>query len=205
VSKHLAVLKQAGLVRDRHHGRQTHYSAQLGALAPLIEWTNQMTSFLAGPVRRPRRLAGQDGSMSETSTATRTVIVEREIAHPPEKIWRALTQPHLISEWLMKNDFSPVVGHRFNLRGEWGGVLDCEVLVVEPQTTLSYTWNFKHDDPAFDLNSVVTFSLSPTTTGTRSAHGTGWIPAGSEAGIWWCQGRLAGVLAKLDQVLTGTD
>jgi DNA-binding transcriptional ArsR family regulator len=45
VSKHLAVLKQAGLVRDRHEGRQTHYAAQLGALAPLIDWTSQMTGF----------------------------------------------------------------------------------------------------------------------------------------------------------------
>ena len=45
VSKHLAVLKQAGLVRDRHEGRQTHYSAQLGALAPIIDWTNQMAGF----------------------------------------------------------------------------------------------------------------------------------------------------------------
>jgi DNA-binding transcriptional ArsR family regulator len=45
VSKHLGVLKQAGLVRDRHEGRQTHYSAQLGALAPLLDWTGQMTGF----------------------------------------------------------------------------------------------------------------------------------------------------------------
>ncbi|MCV9997816.1 metalloregulator ArsR/SmtB family transcription factor [Pararhizobium sp. YC-54] len=45
VSKHLAILKRAGLVNDRHAGRQTHYSAQLRALAPLIEWTNQMTDF----------------------------------------------------------------------------------------------------------------------------------------------------------------
>jgi DNA-binding transcriptional ArsR family regulator len=45
VSKHLGVLKHAGLVRDRHEGRQTHYSAQLGALAPLIDWASQMTRF----------------------------------------------------------------------------------------------------------------------------------------------------------------
>jgi DNA-binding transcriptional ArsR family regulator len=45
VSKHLGVLKQAGLVRDRHEGRQTHYSAQRSALAPLIDWTSQMTGF----------------------------------------------------------------------------------------------------------------------------------------------------------------
>src|SRR5262245_63269659 len=45
ISKHLGVLKRAGLVRDRHEGRQTHYSAQLGALAPLIDWTSQMAGF----------------------------------------------------------------------------------------------------------------------------------------------------------------
>lgn len=97
----------------------------------------------------------------------RTVIVERDIAHPPEKLWRALTQPHLIEEWLMKNDFNAVVGHKFNLRGEWGGVLDCEVLTVEPGRKLSYTWNFKHDDAAYDLQSTVTFTLTPTGTGTH--------------------------------------
>jgi DNA-binding transcriptional ArsR family regulator len=48
VSKHLAVLKQAGLVLDRHEGRQTHYSAQLNALAPLLDWTNQMTRYWEG-------------------------------------------------------------------------------------------------------------------------------------------------------------
>lgn len=45
VSKHLGVLKQAGLVRDRHEGRQTHYSAQVAALSPLIDWTRQMANF----------------------------------------------------------------------------------------------------------------------------------------------------------------
>src|ERR671910_3190578 len=48
VSKHLAVLKQAGLVRDRHEGRQTHYSVRPGALAPLVDWTSEMTSFWEG-------------------------------------------------------------------------------------------------------------------------------------------------------------
>ena len=100
--------------------------------------------------------------MTDTATETRSVVLEREIPYPPEKIWRALTQPHLIAEWLMKNDFMPVVGHRFNLRGEWGGVLDCEVLTVEPYNTLSYTWNFTHSDAAFDLRSLVTFTLTPT-------------------------------------------
>lgn len=98
---------------------------------------------------------------------TLSVVVEREIPHPPEKLWRALTQPHLIAEWLMKNDFQPVVGHHFKLRGEWGGVMDCEVLAIELNKRLSYTWNFAHDDAAFNLQSVVTFTLTPTRTGTH--------------------------------------
>jgi len=102
-----------------------------------------------------------------TATETRSVVVEREIPHPPEKIWRALTQPHLIEEWLMKNDFKPVVGHNFNLRGEWGGVLDCEVLAVEPHKKLTYTWNFKHEETAYNLTSVVAWTLTPTRTGTH--------------------------------------
>jgi uncharacterized protein YndB with AHSA1/START domain len=98
--------------------------------------------------------------MSESATETRSVVVEREIAFPPEKIWRALTQPHLIEEWLMKNDFKPVVDHRFSLRADWGAV-DCQVLTVEPNKTLSYTWG------AYGLGSVVTWTLTPTSTGTR--------------------------------------
>ena len=134
--------------------------------------------------------------MTNTATETRSVVVEREMPHPPEKLWRALTQPHLIEEWLMKNDFEPVVGHRFNLRGDWGGVLDCEVLAVEPNKTLSYTWNFEHDDAAFDLQSVVTFTLTPTRTGTLPAHGAVGLPAGSEAGLRRRQRRLAAILRE---------
>ena len=96
----------------------------------------------------------------------------------------------------MKNDFKPVVGHSFNLRGEWGGVLDCEVLAVEPNKTLSYTWNFAHDDAAFDLKSVVTFTLTPTRHGNASAHGAIGLPAGPEAGLWRRQTRLAEILRE---------
>lgn len=93
--------------------------------------------------------------MSETLS----VVVEREIPYPPEKIWRALTQPHLIEEWLMKNNFRPDKGHRFNLSADWG-VVDCQVEAVEPSKWLSYTWDTK------DLESVVTWTLTPTGTGT---------------------------------------
>ncbi len=98
--------------------------------------------------------------MNETTIETRSVVIEREIPYPPEKIWRALTQPHLIEEWLMRNDFEPVVDHRFNLRADWGAV-DCKVLAVEPYKRLSYTW------AAMGLESVVTWTLIPTSTGTQ--------------------------------------
>jgi uncharacterized protein YndB with AHSA1/START domain len=98
--------------------------------------------------------------MNEPSTEARSVVVEREMPHPPEKIWRALTQPHLIEEWLMKTDFKPAIDHRFNLRGDWGTV-DCQVMAIEPNKTLSYTW------AAMGLESVVTWTLTPTHAGTH--------------------------------------
>jgi uncharacterized protein YndB with AHSA1/START domain len=105
--------------------------------------------------------------MNKQASEVLSVVVEREFPFPLERLWRALTQPHLIEEWLMKNDFKPDVGHRFNLRGDWGGVLDCEVLTIEPNKTLSYTWNHAHADAAYNLESVVTFTLTATGTGTH--------------------------------------
>ena len=138
-------------------------------------------------------------------TDIRTVVIERDIAHPPEKIWRALTEPHLIAEWLIKNDFRPDIGHRFNLTGEWGGVLDCEVLDIEPHRTLSYSWNFTHDDAAFDLRSVVTFTLTPTAAGThlrveQSGFRPGQKQAFGGAKLGWQQ-----FLEKLETLVAGLD
>jgi uncharacterized protein YndB with AHSA1/START domain len=100
-----------------------------------------------------------------TETETRSVVIERVMKHPPEKIWRALTQPHLIQEWLMKNDFVPTVGHRFTLRSDpvpqWDGKIACEVMTVEPNKTLAYSWG------ALGLGSVVTFTLTKVEGGTK--------------------------------------
>jgi len=112
----------------------------------------------------------------------RSVSIDRQIPHPPEKVWRALTQPHLISEWLMDNDFKAEVNHAFQLRGEWGGVLDCKVITIEPHETLSYTWDFANDDPAFALKSVVTFTLKATDDGTLlRIEQTGFRPEQKQA------------------------
>lgn len=98
--------------------------------------------------------------MTDAAAETRSVVVERELRHPPEKIWRALTQPHLIEAWLMKTAFRPVVGHRFDFRADWGAI-ECEVLEVIPHETLSYSWGDAH------LKSVVTWTLTPVGAGTR--------------------------------------
>jgi uncharacterized protein YndB with AHSA1/START domain len=131
-------------------------------------------------------------------TDTRSVVVEREIAYPPEKIWRALTQPHLIAEWLMRNDFVPEVDRRFTLTGDWGSV-DCRVLEIEPQTSLSYTWD------AMGLKSVVTWTLTPIATGTHlRVEQAGFRPEHEQAfqgaRFGWKRffGTLEETVAKLD-------
>lgn len=132
--------------------------------------------------------------MSEQAAETLSIVVERDIPFPPEKIWRALTQPHLIQEWLMKNDFVPAVDHRFRFSADWGAV-DCQVLIVEPNTSLSYTW------AAFGLNSVVTWTLTPTSAGTHlRMEQSGFLPDQKQA----YQGAKFGwqnFFGKLEQVL----
>jgi uncharacterized protein YndB with AHSA1/START domain len=136
--------------------------------------------------------------MSKPTAETLSVIIEQEIPHPPEKIWRALTQPHLIEDWLMKNDFQALVGHHFSLRADWGAV-DCQVLALEPNRTLSYTWG------AMGLESVVTWTLTPTSTGTRlRMEQSGFRPDQSQA----YQGAKFGwrkFFANLEQVLGRAD
>ncbi|QNI35346.1 SRPBCC family protein [Edaphobacter albus] len=103
--------------------------------------------------------------MNQTSENTRTLVIERTFSHPLEKLWRALTEGSLLAQWLLKNDFEPMVGRRFQFRSEpmlqWDGLIDCEVLVVEPLKRLSYSWN------ALGLESVVLFTLTSEEGGTH--------------------------------------
>ena len=147
--------------------------------------------------------------MSETLD-TKSIVVERTLAHPPEKVWRALTSSVLIAQWLMSNDFQPRLGHRFNFRATpipnmWNGVTDCEVLEIDEPRKLAYSWNASGDEAADGLKSVVTWTLSPADGGThvRMEH-TGFRPqdeGGRQAmGGGWPRiveglGRVAGELA----------
>ena len=89
----------------------------------------------------------------------RSVVIERTMPFPPYRIWRALTQPELMAEWLLKSDFAPEVGRAFRFTQEWGSI-DCRVTEVKPETSLAYTW------AAFGLESTVTWTLTPVAAGT---------------------------------------
>jgi uncharacterized protein YndB with AHSA1/START domain len=140
--------------------------------------------------------------MSNDTAETLAVVVERDLPYPPEKLWRALTQPHLIAEWLMKNDFEPVAGHRFRLRMDpqpnWNGVVDCQVLVVEPNKTLSYTWG------ALGLESVVTFTLTATGTGTHLRMEQTGFRSDQQQSYQGAKYGWQQFFAKLEQVLART-
>jgi uncharacterized protein YndB with AHSA1/START domain len=136
--------------------------------------------------------------MTDTTTETRSVAMERELAHPPEKVWRALTEPDLIADWLMRTDFEPRVGRPFQLVGDWGAVA-CEVREVEPNRLLVYTW------AAHGLESVVTWTLSPAGRGTMLrmeqsgfADGQDQFYQGAKAGWPRFLAGLEEVLARLD-------
>ncbi len=135
--------------------------------------------------------------MNNPVTTTQTVIIERDFAHPPEKIWRALTEPHLIEEWLMKNDFKPLAGSHFDLRADWGSVA-CEVLAIEPLKTLTYSWT------AFGLESVVTWTLTPTATGTHLRLEHSGFDAAHQPAYHGAQHGWQQFVGKLEQLLART-
>jgi len=147
--------------------------------------------------------------MTKPAAAPHSLVIERVMPHPPEKIWRALTQGPLIEEWLMKNDFQPVVGHKFSFRTtpvlHWNGVTECEVLVVEPHTRLAYRWNASGAEAADGLKTVVTWTLTPTKDGVLvRMEQTGFRPEdernyqGARYGWQKFSDGLERVVAKLD-------
>ena len=132
---------------------------------------------------------------------THSISFEFDLDHPPEKVWRALTDPGLLAEWLL-----PVVGleldpgSSFTFRAEpqpdWDGVVNCRLLEIESHRTLSYEW------VVGDIDTVVTFTLTPTASGTRlSLVQSGFRPdqkknfGGARYGWKMMGGKLVDVLA----------
>jgi uncharacterized protein YndB with AHSA1/START domain len=136
--------------------------------------------------------------MTDTVT-TKTLIIDREMPHPPEKVWRALTQGALIEQWLMKNDFQPAVGHQFNFRATpvpgWNGVIDCEVLAVEPHSRLSYSWG------SMGMETVVTWTLMPTERGTLLRMEQSGFPSEEGANFKGAKYGWTNFIGKLERVV----
>lgn len=106
--------------------------------------------------------------MTASAAGTRSIVVERYLPHPAQKVWRALTDGDLLGQWLMPGDFLAVVGHRFTLRTDpvphWNGVTEGEVLEVVPCDRLVYRWHTA--GAAQDgLSTVVTWTLQPREEG----------------------------------------
>jgi uncharacterized protein YndB with AHSA1/START domain len=136
-----------------------------------------------------------------TTTTTRSLVIEKELPHAPEKIWRALTQGPLIKEWLMDNDFQPVVGHRFSFRStpmpNWNGIIDSEVLVVDPNKKLSYSWG------SMGLATVVVWTLVATSGGTRVRMEQSGFPPDQDAFYNGANYGWQKFIAGLERVVAG--
>ena len=143
--------------------------------------------------------------MPAANVETRSIVVERLMAHPAEKIWRALTESTLIADWLMQNDFAPVVGHRFNFRARpipnmWNGVTDSEVLEVDPPRRLVYSWNASGEEAAGGLKTIVTWTLTPEPGGVRVRMEQAGFRPQDEGGFRSMGGGWPRILERLEEV-----
>lgn len=146
--------------------------------------------------------------MSSAAVGTRSIVVERHLSHPPEKVWQALTDGPLIEQWLMPTDFRPVIGHRFTFRADpvpnWNGVTEGEVLEVTPHERLVYSWRTV-GAAADGLRTTVTWTLKPTDDGVLlRMEQSGFRPQDEPnyRGATQGWGRFVG---QLEQVLTDLD
>ena len=137
--------------------------------------------------------------MNDTQEAPRTLVLERVFPHPPEKLWRALTEGALLAQWLLSNDFEPEVGHRFRFRrepvGNWNGVIDSEVLNVEPCRRLCYRWD------ALGVETVVEWTLTPAEGGTHLRFEQSGFGPGQQSNYQGAKYGWTGFIGNLEKVV----
>ena len=134
-----------------------------------------------------------------------SVAFDFDLRHPPEKVWRALTDPVLLGEWLLPViglELQPGAAFTFKTQPHpgWDGTVHCRMLEIDPPRRLSYTWVVGD----MVLDTVVTFTLTPTASGTRlSLVQSGFRPdqkqnlGGARYGWQMMGGKLADVLARI--------
>ena len=141
--------------------------------------------------------------MNAPATASKSIAVEYELPHPPEKVWRALTDPVLLTEWLLPVldlKLEPAAAFTFKAQPQpgWDGIVNCRFIEIEAQQKLSWTW------VVGDIDTVVTFTLTPTVSGTRlSLVQSGFKPhqkqnvGGARYGWKMMGGKLVDLLARI--------
>ena len=137
---------------------------------------------------------------------TKSIVVEREMPHPPEKIWRALTTSALIADWLMANDFAPDIGRRFQFRATpvpgWSGVTNCEVIEADLPRRLVYSWGDGSESDS-GLKTIVTWTLTSTGTGTHVRMEQSGFRPEDEGGYRGMSGGWPRILEGLERVSGG--
>ncbi|SHE59180.1 SRPBCC family protein [Pedobacter caeni] len=129
--------------------------------------------------------------------------------HPQERVWEYLTNPELMEQWLMKNDFKPIIGHDFQFRTnpipslDFDGIFYCKVLAIVPFTELSYSWKSGPGEGEITLDSVVVWKLQATDKGTEVIlEHRGFA---KKENLNFFNGLTAGWLEKLDKIKTLLD
>lgn len=137
--------------------------------------------------------------MNPPEEQARSVVIEKVFAHSPEKLWRALTEPALLTQWLLWNNFLPEIGREFQFRNEpvggWDGVIDCTVLVLDPLQRLAYSWR------ALGLESTVEFTLTPAEGGTHLRMEHSGFQANQEAAYCGAQYGWQRFIGNLERLL----
>ena len=207
VSQHLATLKDAGLVNGRREGRCVYYRVEPRGMKPLIDWIAHYRAFWTEHVSRLEELLERHGRMNPIDktapSQTESISFEFDLHHAPEKVWRALTDPVLLTEWLLPVvDLKLEPGAAFTFKTQphpgWDGIVNCRILEIEAHGKLSYTW------VVGDMDTVVTFTLAPTASGTRlSLVQSGFRPdqkqnfGGARYGWKLMGGKLVDLLARI--------
>jgi len=144
--------------------------------------------------------------MTTLPSQTQSLIVERVLPHSREKIWRALTEGSLLAQWVMPNDFQPVVGTRFTFRtgpqAHWNGVAEGQVQTVMPLEELSYQWNISGQDARQTLETVVTWTLTPVSGGVLLRMEQSGFQVQNELNYQGASVAWPGFLVRLEHLLT---
>jgi uncharacterized protein YndB with AHSA1/START domain len=140
---------------------------------------------------------------------TRSISLDIDLAHSPEKVWRALTDPVLLAEWLLPVvdlELEPEAAFTFRAPPQpgWDGTVQCRFVEIEAHRKLSYTWVVGDPESEFSIDTVVTFTLAPTESGTRlSLVQSGFKPdqkrnfGGARYGWRMMGGRLVDLLERI--------